>query len=214
MTTVRRPTEFLGRLLGVITLGATPLFSQQPDSVTRICLAPAAVEAGTGNATAAIDAVREAFTAYLTGPTLETKPLTARLASQAKEEAKQSGCPYLLLPTIKHEQKKGTGGLLGQAAASAARQGAVEAGIASGSAAGRIAGNAAHGAANQAAWNYAYITRNKDELTLGFRLEAADGKVLLEKRDKRKAKADGEDLLTPMVQRAAEQIVAATTGAR
>jgi len=33
--------------------------------------------------------------------------------------------------------------------------------------------------------------------------------VLLEKSEKRKAKADGEDLLTPLTQRAAEAIAAA-----
>jgi hypothetical protein len=33
--------------------------------------------------------------------------------------------------------------------------------------------------------------------------------VLLAKREKRNAKSDGEDLLTPLVQLAAEQIVAA-----
>jgi hypothetical protein len=32
--------------------------------------------------------------------------------------------------------------------------------------------------------------------------------VVVEKQDKRKAKSDGEDLLTPMVQRSAETIVA------
>jgi hypothetical protein len=35
--------------------------------------------------------------------------------------------------------------------------------------------------------------------------------VLIEKTDKRKAKSDGEDLLTPMVQQAAEAIAAAVT---
>jgi len=50
---------------------------------------------------------------------------------------------------------------------------------------------------------------NKDELTLRYRLESPDGTVLVEKEDKRKAKSDGEDLLTPMGAQAAETIVAA-----
>lgn len=100
-----------------------------------------------------------------------------------KEEAKQAGCPYLLLTTIKH--------------------------VASGSTAGRIAGQAAYGAAGQAAYDYAVTVRNKDELTLGYRLETPDGTVLIEKREKRKAQQDGEDLLTPMVQNASEAIAAA-----
>lgn len=191
---------------------AAALAAQDSTQVTRICLAPASVEASSGSATAASDAAREAFTSYLTGPSLRPEPLKARLESQAKEEAKQAGCPYLLLTTIKHVQKRSGGGLLGRMAAGAAQQGAWEAGVASGSAAGRIAGQAAYGAAGQAAYNYAVTIHSKDELTLGYRLETADGKVLVEKRDKRKAKQDGEDLLSPMVEKAAEEIVAAAKG--
>jgi hypothetical protein len=179
---------------------------------TRICLAPATVEASSGSTAAAIDAARETFTAYLTGPSLRAEPLTARLASQVREEAKQAGCPYLLLTTIKHKAKRSGGSLLGRMAAGAAQQGAWEAGVASGSAAGRIAGQAAYGAVGQAAYNYAVTVHNKDELILGYRLETSDGTVLIEKRGQRKAKQDGEDLLTPLVQSAAEQIVAAAKG--
>jgi hypothetical protein len=38
---------------------------------------------------------------------------------------------------------------------------------------------------------------------------ARHGKVLIEKRDKRKAQQDGEGLLTPLVQNASEAIAAA-----
>jgi hypothetical protein len=181
-----------------------------PGDTTRICLAPASVEASGGSATAAMDAARETFTSYLTGPTLAAEPLKARLASQVREEARQAGCPYLLLTTLKHVQKRGGASVLGRMAAGAAQEGAWQAGMSSGSAVGRVAGVAAYGAAGQAASNYATGMHTKDELTLGYRLESADGKVLMEQEDKRKAKADGEDLLTPMVQQAAEAIVAAT----
>ena len=49
----------------------------------------------------------------------------------------------------------------------------------------------------------------KDELTLTTRLESGNGAVLAEKTEKRKAKADAEDLLTPLVQSAAEVVAAA-----
>jgi hypothetical protein len=96
-------------------------------------------------------------------------------------------------------------------AAGAAQQGAWEAGLSSGSTAGRIAGQAAYGAAGQAAYDYAVTVHDKDEITLGYRLESGDGQVLIEKTDKRKAKSDGEDLLTPMVQEAAEAIAGVIT---
>jgi hypothetical protein len=183
------------------------LSAQAPDSV-RICLAPAAVEA-TSNTAAAVDAVRESFTSFLTGPSIKAEPLKARLESQAREEAKQAGCPFILVTTLKLVSKRSGGGLLGQIAAGAARQGAWEVGARSGSAVGRIAGSAAYGGLSQAALSYAVTIKNKDELTLGYRLEAADGTVLVEKLEKKNAKSDGEDLLTPLVQQAAEQIVAA-----
>jgi hypothetical protein len=203
-------TAFTWGLAVAALAGPRPGPAAVPTDTTRICLAPASVEGSSGNANAAIDAARETFTAYLAGPSLATEPLKARLTSQVREEARQAACPYLLLATLKQVQKRGGGGVLGRMAAGAAQQGAWAAGAASGSAVGRAAGQAAYGAAGQAAYDYAVGIRNKDELTLSYRLESSDGKVLVEKQDKRKAKSDGEDLLTPMVQTAAEAIVAAT----
>ena len=186
---------------------AHPLGAQAPTAV-KICLAPATVEASS-NGTAAANAATEAFTSFLTGPSLSSQALQSRLASQAREEAKAAGCPFVLLTTIKHAAKRSGGGILGQVAAGAARQGVAEAGIAGGGAAGRIASSAANTGINQAAYAYAGSIRNKDEFTLGWRLEAADGSVLGEDKNKRTAKSDGEDLLTPLVQEAAEKVVTA-----
>jgi len=184
--------------------------AQDTTNMRRICLAPAAVETS-ASSDAAVNAVREAFTAYLTGPTLQAQALQARLASQVRLEARQAGCPFLLLTTVKHEKKRGSG-LLGRVAAGAAQQGAWEAGVASGSTAGRIAGHAAYGAAaGVAASNYAATFHAKDELTLSYRLESPDGKALAEGKDKRKAKADGEDMLTPLVEKAAEAVAEAVS---
>jgi hypothetical protein len=192
-----------------LTAGAPAGTAQDSAGVRRICLAPPSVEGGAGS-DAGIGAVQEAFASYLSGPTLGTRPLKARLASQVREEAKQAGCPYLLLTTVKHEQKRG-GGFLGRVAAGAAQQGAREAGVGAGSTAGRIAGHAAYDAAGAAASNYAANVHAKDELTLTYRLESPDGKVLAEGKEKRKAKADGEDLLTPMVQQASEAVAGAVS---
>jgi hypothetical protein len=191
-----------------LVLVAPAALAQQDSAVTRICLAPSSVEAGSSNANAAMDTTRENFLSYLTGPTLKAEALKSRLESQVKEEAKQAGCPFLLITTVKLVSKKGGSNLLGQVAAGAVRQGAWEAGVASGNTAGRIAGSAVSAAANQAAYNYAVGIHNKDELTLTYRLEGADGSVLLDKKESRKAKADGEDVLTPLIQNASEQIVA------
>jgi hypothetical protein len=52
----------------------------------------------------------------------------------------------------------------------------------------------------------------KDEMMLEYRLEAADRSApMLTKSEKSKAKSDGEDLLTPMVEHAANAIANAVT---
>src|SRR5919198_4478359 len=129
----RASLRSVGPASALVALAAASGAAQEKGTPTRICLAPASVEATSGGANAAIDAARETFTTYLTGPSLEAKPLQARLLSQVREEARQTGCPYLLLTTLKHEHKRSGGGLLGRMAAGAAQQGAWEAGVASGS---------------------------------------------------------------------------------
>ena len=203
---VERPQN-LALVALALTAGPGAAAAQDSAGVKRICLAPATVEAS-ASSDAAIGAVQEAFTTYLSGPTLATQPLKARLTSQVRQEAQQAGCRHLLLTTVKHEKKRGSG-LLGRVAAGAVQQGAWEAGMGSGSAAGRIAGQAAYGAAGAAATAaYASTFQAKDELSLSYRLESPEGKVLAEDKEKRKAKADGEDLLTPMVEKAAEAVAA------
>lgn len=181
-------------------------------TVTQICLAPATVEAAPSGVNP-LDAVRDAFSNLLTGPTLGVQPLSARLESQVRQEAKLNGCQFLLLPTVKHERKTG-GGLLGKVAGGAVQQGAWTVTGSAGSTVGRVVAGAAAGAASGAVSDYAYNSRQKDELTLSYRLEDAGGKALLRKSAKRKAKSDGEDLLTPLAQGAAEQIADAAAKAK
>jgi hypothetical protein len=198
--------------LSLLLLPIAPIAAQDAPSsaAQKICLAPASVEAAPSGSDP-IAAVRESFTSFLTGPTLGVTPLNARLESQVRQEAKLADCSYLLLPSVKHQRKTGRS-LLGRVAGGAAEQGAWSVAAGAGSTAGRIAANAAAGAARTAAWDYAYGFRTKDELTLSWRLERPDGAELTKGKDKRKAKSDGEDLLTPLVQSASEAIAAAVAG--
>lgn len=208
-TTSRRALPALALTLVAAGAAAQTTAPASPGG-TQICLAPATVEAAP-NGVDPMTAVRETFTSFLTGPSLAVTPLQARLASQVREEAKLAGCPFLLLPTIKHQRKTGGGGLLGKVASGAVQQGAWSVTGSTSSTVGRVVAGAAAGAATSAAYDYASSSRVKDELTLSYRLEAAAGAMLLEKSEKRKAKSDGEDLLTPIVQRAAEAIALATS---
>jgi hypothetical protein len=202
------------KILGLCALPAAVAAQGNPapgaSQGKRLCIAPATIESAP-NATEAATAVRDAFTGMLTGPGIAPVALQSKLQSLVRQEAKQGDCSYLLIPTFKHVHKTSGGGVLGKAALGAVQSGAYQAGgVAAGTAA-RVAVGAAQGAANQAASNYAYSTKTKDEMTLGYRLESASGQVLLEEKNSRKAESDGEDMLSPLVQQAAEKIAVLVT---
>jgi len=173
----------------------------------RVCLAPSSVQMVAGSTDAAIDAVRGTFASFLNGPSLAAKPLTSRLASQVREEAKLAGCPYLLITTLKQERKGGHT-ILGRAASGAVETGAWSVLGSTSSTPTRVAAGAAISAAS-ATREVVSSFRAKDELTLGYRLEALDGRVVIAESEKRKASTDGEDVLTPLVEHASEAVVAA-----
>jgi hypothetical protein len=159
------------------------------------------------------NAVKETLTGFLTGPSIGVSALSAKLEAQAREEAANAGCRFVLYTTAKHQRKQG-GGFLQKAAGGAVQQGAWSASSRiGGTGVGRVATDAVAGAAGAAANDLAYTTRSKDEMTLAYRLETADRKVLVETSGKRKASSDGEELMTPLSQQTAEAVAAAVAAA-
>ncbi len=159
-----------------------------------------------GDATQFSNSLRDLFASYLTGPSLRAVNLDARLSSQAIEEARQKDCGFVLLTTIarKRDDGNGWGRALGQAASSAAYYGIPYAG---GTAAAAARGAAVAGA--HAISTMATTTRAKDEVTLTFRVGTVDTVMRTSpKTEKAKAKNNGEDLLTPLVEKASESIAA------
>src|SRR5438045_3251807 len=128
----RRPVLYL-----IVLLPLSSASAAERGDTTRICLGPTTVEAAVGSAATAASAVREAFTSFLAGPSIGVTPLSARLQSQAREEARQASCRYVLLTTMKHEQKHGSG-FMRRMMGSAAQQGAWAVGTSAGSGAGRV----------------------------------------------------------------------------
>jgi hypothetical protein len=156
----------------------------------------------------ASNGVRELIASYLAGPTTKALALEAKLPSQAREEAKEKGCEPLLFVTVTRK----TGGKHGflkaltqGAAASSWRLPAGGSAISQTASAGAAAGI-------QAASTMAVNTKAKDEIHLEYRLESANGQVELgPKTETQTASTDGEDLLTPVVARAAEAIISRPT---
>jgi hypothetical protein len=150
--------------------------------------------------------VRDLVSSFLKGPSLRTVPLEARLPGQALEEARAQGCPTVLTITLTRK-KAGSGGLgrvLGDAAGAAAWHLPYGGSTAKSTA---IRGAAIAGTA--AASSIASNTRAKDEMQIEYRLASDVGATLREGKDRAKASADGEDLVTPLIERMAGVVAAA-----
>lgn len=159
-----------------------------------------------GSATDVAAGIRDLFVSFLNGPALRTVALDARLPAQAAIEARQKGCDRMLLTTMVRKRDGGStmGSVLGQAAGTAAWH------LPYGAAGSMARGAAIAGA--QAANTLALDTRRKDEVRLEYRVGTPDMAAAAKPvSSKAKARADGEDLLTPLVEQASASIFAAAT---
>ena len=181
---------------------------QDPGAACLAVVLPS-VQGVDGSATSVAMGVRDLFVSYLNGPALRTVTLEARLPAQAAIEARQKGCDRMLLTTMVRKRDGGSrlGGVLGQAAGTAAWHAAP---YGAGAGAAAVRGVAVAGA--QAASTLAAETRRKDEVRLEYRVGAPESVASIKPlSEKAKARTDGEDLLTPLVERASQAIFSAVT---
>lgn len=191
-------------IAGTMLLPSTaPAAQVPPDGQTCTALVMPSVTGAEGNASQIATTVRDLFASYLTGPSMRAVALDARLPSQAVEEARQKKCDRVLLITLteKHHGRSVLGQAVGQAAGTAAWY------IPGGGVTGAVVRGTTAGVAS-AVSAIASSTHAKDELEIQYTLNTVGGQTLLKKSDKAKAKADREDLLTPLVERAAMAIAA------
>lgn len=177
--------------------------------VIRIGIMLPKVQLTSGDTTQAAETLRKSFAGYLNAPAIEVLTLSAQLPAQALDEARQSQCDYILSASM-NVKKGGGGSMFGKAIGNIA-----------GSAAGHIpgGGSATTGAARSAAITGVYTTaaiastiKAKDELSLEYKLDSVEtSKTVLSNTAKAKAKSDGEDILTPIVETSARSIVATVT---
>jgi hypothetical protein len=187
-----------------ISPGFVAATSAKREGASRIGLVMPKTQMSSADSAQAAAALRNTFATYLNSPNIELVALNARLPSQALEEARQSNCDYVLYASL--TQKKGGGGLFGKALGNVA-----------GSAIGHVPGgrNAGEAAARSVAITSVYTAadisgsiKSKDELTLEYKLESTDAaRPGLASTAKAKARSDGEDILTPLVEKAAQAVV-------
>jgi hypothetical protein len=154
--------------------------------------------------------LRELLISYLNGPSLRAIPLEAKLTSQALEEAQQKDCGHVLLTSVVRKRNEGSrlGRIFKEAAGPAAAYGlpaSANAGVAA--ARGAVIGGA------QAVTYMARTSKARDEVTLEYRVGTVSTVMqATPQRGSAKAEVDGEDLLTPLVEKAAESIAASVLG--
>ncbi len=150
-------------------------------------------------------AVQNTLIAYLKLPNVQVVPIEARLAAGIDAEARQKECDLVIHATVSH--KKGGGGFGGLGKAFG--QAVAVTGIGNtGSTAGNIAGQIATRTIVSATSVSANV-KAKDEITLDIKLERISGASEPVKQYKAKAKSNGDDIITKVVEPAAEAIAAA-----
>jgi hypothetical protein len=176
--------------------------------VVRLGLA--SVKAGSvGEGMSAADlaaAARNTLAEHLKSPAVELVALEAKLPSDAEAEARRKECDFVIYATVSHKKGGGGGfgGMFGKVVAPAVGQ----VGIGhTGSTAGNVAGQVATTAVVNAGTMSANV-KQKDELTLDVKLQSPGNTSPAAARQfKSKAKSSGEDIITPVVEQAAQMIL-------
>lgn len=180
------------------------------EGVVRIGLANVKTGAvGEGlNAQELSAAITNALTEYLKSPQVELVALEAKLPSAIDAEAKQKECDFVIYAQVSHKKGGGGfGGMFGKVIAPAIAQTGIGH---TGSVAGNIAGQIAT-TTIVSAGAFSANVKSKDEITLDIKLQSAAGSTVLTKQYKAKSKSDGEDIITPLIEQAAQAIIDAVS---
>jgi hypothetical protein len=179
--------------------------SQNVPTTVRVGLAGiTAGKVGEGvNAQELSNAVGNLLSVYLKGSSVELVPLDAKSAQNSDAEALEKQCAFVLYAQVSH--KKGGGGF-GKMFAQVAPMLTMVVPVVG--AVGAIASTVASTAAVTAAGAMSNV-KPKDEITLDLKLQNGAA-VAFAKQYKAKAKSGGEDILTPMIEQAAQAIIDAS----
>jgi hypothetical protein len=202
-----------------------PLGPKAPGKI-RIGVAPAQAQVGQGN-NAQGDygtPIRNSIVLIMGGPAVEVIALDSHLPIQVQAEAQQKQCDFILYSAVevKHASSSGFGSFMKKAApltnmtpvgmiANAGSMAAKAQAAAAAASTAASAISAQQQAANQLSQFNGQI-KSKDDVTIGYQLiPAGQDKAKLENTLKGKAKTDGEDVLTPLIQQAATTILTEVT---
>jgi hypothetical protein len=182
----------------------------------RIGIAPPDAQVGQGNNAGAdySTPIRNAEVALMGGPAVEIAALDSHIAMQLQAEAQQKQCDYVLFSSVAVKHSSGGFGRFAKFGGMAASMTPM-AGLAHGMG-GAVAAQAAGMAASQMAQQQAMSQlagfngqiKSKDDVTVQYQLVATgQSSPVLQETLKGKAKSDGEDVLTPLLQQTANNVL-------
>lgn len=222
-------------LLAVISLGASSADAQRPKKKTaaqpaavktapKMPDAPAPVVRAVRNTAQRIgivkpkatlgdvpeaqvsDAVTNTFYELMKSKTVEVVAIEARLPIQVAPEAEEKNVGYILYSTLTQKKGKSDGGLFGR------MTGRVANSVASRVPYGRgVGGEIAVAAASETLRTVSMLANQikaKDELTLEYKLvRVGDSQAVISKSVTAKAKENGEDIITGLIETAANEVL-------
>lgn len=187
------------------TPNATAVLGEKKAGIVRIGIAMPKSQLGQGaQGPAAGEPLRGMLAQYLAGPSVEIVSIAALLPEQIEAESKVKHCDYLVYSSI--IQKKPTGGLGMLKSASSMANMIPMVGLMNG-VSGAMAATSAATAASQAA-TMSSAVKAKSDIVLEYHVTATgNSSPVLSNSLKAKANADGEDVITPLVEQEASAIM-------
>ena len=193
-------------LLLILTMIFISIVNAQTVNAQRIGIVSPKANLEDVSGTEAADAVQNTFYELMKSGTVDVIAIEARLPIQVAPEAKQKGVQYVLYSTLTQKRGKSGGGMFGKITGRVANT--VSRNIPYGSNTGeRIARDVATETLITAS-SMANTIKAKDELTLEYKLvSVGDSKTLVSNSIKEKAKENGEDIITQMIETAANEVL-------
>jgi len=173
--------------------------------LTRIGIALPNADFGPGSqGQSAGESLRLLESQYLKGPKIEVVMLTSLLESQVEAEAQEKECDYIVFSAM--TQKKGGG--MGFLKGASALMSVIPVAAAARGVAGAIAATATASSAAGVASSMSSQVKAKSDVTFEYHMFAVGNTTpVLENKVTAKTRADGEDVITPLVEAAATSIV-------
>jgi hypothetical protein len=184
----------------------TPVPGDKKPGMVRIGIAMPKAQLGQGaQGPSAGEPLRVMLVQYLAGPSVETVSIAALLPDQIEAEAKAKQCDFLVYSSLSQKKQAGGMGFLKNASSMANMIPMV--GMTN-SISGAIAASTATAAASQAATLSSGV-KAKSDIVLEYHMNAAGNTApVLNTTLDAKATADGEDVITPLVEKEATAIMA------